>query len=183
MKKWVSMMVSFILFFTSLKVFASEWAVTYGGLVGELEIVPIQQTTDAGYITARWIYSSDTSSIDAWILKLDSNGKKKWEKVYDNMGQNEEIKFVRQINDGYIVIGTVSDNLDINRNIFVLKLDLEGNIIWQKIYDITSKDNVYFIQQTTDQGYIVVGTINSSNNTDILVLKLDSNGDIEWQKA
>jgi hypothetical protein len=63
-------------------------------------------------------------------------------------------------------------------DIRVLKLDRDGNIQWQKTYGGRSDDFASSIQQTSDGGYIVAGTVNSFGEGGIWVLKLDANGDI-----
>ena len=83
---------------------------------------------------------------------------------------------IRHTEDGgFISIG--GQNIEFNS---ILKLDEDGNIVWDKIlvgYDVTS------CEQTKDGGYILTGSkINDSNNMifDIFLMKLDNNGDEEW---
>jgi hypothetical protein len=63
---------------------------------------------------------------------------------------------------------------------WVLKLDKDGTVAWQKTYGGTGNDSAYSIQQTSDGGYIVAGETDSSGagNADAWGLKLDSNGNI-----
>ena len=58
-------------------------------------------------------------------------------------------------------------------DIWILKLDAIGNIVWQKEYGDGSWHESYGIQETIDGGYISVGDV---------LLKLDKNGNIVWQK-
>ena len=69
---------------------------------------------------------------------------------------------------------------------WLLKLDSEGNMMWQKTYGGTGFDSAYSVQQTSpDGGYIVAGQTYSSGagDQDIWLLKLTANGDIVWQKT
>ncbi|HBU31209.1 MAG TPA: hypothetical protein DEB14_02670, partial [Dictyoglomus sp.] len=57
------------------------WQKTYGGSNDD-EAFSIQQTTDGGYIVAGWTESFGAGNRDVYIIKLDSNGNKVWEKTY-----------------------------------------------------------------------------------------------------
>ena len=52
---------------------------------------------------------------------------------------------------------------------------------WVKIYGEDDRDFAYFIQQTSDGGYVVAGEARS--NARFMALKLDSNGSIEWKST
>src|SRR4030042_1942682 len=70
-------------------------------------------------------------------------------------------------------------------DVSILKLDANGNVVWQKTYGRSNYDMAYSIQQTSDNGYIVAGKTWHSGeyyNNDVWVLKLGADGDIEWQK-
>ncbi len=71
-------------------------------------------------------------------------------------------------------------------NFFVLKLDQTGGVSWQKAYKMGSGDDyANSIQQTSDGGYIVVGSTYSfgAGQEDMWVLKLDQVGIVSWQKT
>jgi hypothetical protein len=64
---------------------------------------------------------------------------------------------------------------------WVLKLDGNGNVVWQKIYSSGIGES---IQQTSDGGYIVAGeTQYFADNYEAWVLKLDGSGNVQWQKT
>jgi len=65
-------------------------------------------------------------------------------------------------------------------NGWIVKLNDNGNIQWQKTYGGTLPDQLRNIRQTLDKGYIVSGTTSSFGvgNNDIWIMKLDANGDV-----
>jgi len=110
----------------------------------------IQQTMDGGYIAAG---IASWGSVDAGVLKLDSNGNVSWLKSYDIFSWASSIQ--QTTDGGYIVV---------TPGIGLFKLDSNGDISWQKIYvedgcewsDCRVGSHPY-IRQTTDGGYIVAG--------------------------
>lgn len=124
-----------------------------------------------------------------WVFKLNSDGGVSWQKSYDN-GDWEWLRVVQQTSDGgYIVAGfTGSSRLGVwndNRDIWILKLDENGNIQWQKAYGGEYDERAFSIEQTPDDGYVVAGFTNSfgvgepgTENFNALVLKIDKNGNI-----
>lgn len=126
-----------------------------------------------------------------------------WQKCLGGI-KSEEVKSIQQtIDGGYIVAGS-SASIDgdvsgvhvngTNTDAWVLKINSLGGIEWQNALGGTGVDIANSIQQTTDGGYIFVGSTNSndgdvsglhvlSTRNDAWVVKLSNLGAIEWQKA
>src|SRR4030095_7678360 len=72
----------------------------------------------------------------------------------------------------------------------LLYAQLPPHISWQKSFGGDSTDKTFFAQETTDGGYLAIGSAKSNNGTitgnhggfDDLVLKLDASGNTEWLK-
>lgn len=183
-----------------------QWQKTYGGTQDDY-VSNIQQTSDGGYIVIGTTQStngdvignhiSNSSFSDCWIIKLSSSGILQWQKclgsTYLDYGEN-----IKQTSDGgYIVAGYVNyANGDVTfcnggGDVWIVKLNNNGSIVWQKTYGGTSSDIAHNIIQTSDGGYIFSGATDSNNidvtnnhgNRDWWVVKLNSAGIIQWQKA
>jgi len=161
-----------------------RFARTYGG-GGRDYASSVQQTSDGGHIVAGKTGSFGAGAGDAWVLKLNADGAVSWQKAYGGWNA-DEVSSVRQTSDGgYIVAGTTYSFGAGNGDVWVLKLNVNGGVAWEKAYGGTFKDSGTSIQQTTDGGYIVAGLTSSfgAGWDDLWVMKLDVNGNITWQKA
>jgi hypothetical protein len=152
-----------------------QWAKTYGGANWDYA-TSVQQTSDGGYIVAG-LTESFGSGGDIFLIKTDANGNVQWAKTYFG-GWPES---VRQTSDGgYILSGYIYIGPWPNYDIFLIKTYANGNVQWAKIYGGTYYDVASSVQQTSDGGYIVVGTTESFGvgSADILLIKTDANGNI-----
>jgi hypothetical protein len=179
-----------------------EWQKTLGGNFIDWGS-SVQQTADGGYITTGSTSSTNGDVMgnhgnsDFWVVKLNAVGDIQWQKALGGTGT--EIAYsVRQTTDGgYIVIGlSSSNNGDVTGNhgsqdYWIVKLDTDGNIQWQKSLGGSGYEKAVSVQQTTDGGYIVAGSSGSTNgdvtgnhgNVDYWIVKLNTSGDIQWQKS
>jgi hypothetical protein len=120
-----------------------------------------------------------------------------WQKSLGGSG-NEYANSIQQTTDGgYIVVGYTSSN-DGNvsgnhggEDIWVVKLTSTGSTDWSRTLGGSGNDGASYVQQTSDNGYIIAGYTYSNNgdvtgnhgNSDAWVIKLSSAGVIQWQKT
>jgi gliding motility-associated-like protein len=167
----------------------------------------VQSTTDGGCIVAGVEESTDGDVKDNhgigdyWLVKLDKSGNIQWQKTYGGTAL-DEAWCVRVTNDGGYILAGESGSYDGDvtgkhpsgtgdYDIWILKVDNTGNIQWKKCYGGTANDNGYFIQPTSDGGYIVAGSSSSSNydltcnsgKVDAWAFKINNAGDLQWQKS
>ncbi|KAA2224819.1 T9SS type A sorting domain-containing protein [Chryseobacterium sediminis] len=188
--------------FTAQTAPSIEWQKALGGTQSEAANSTVQ-TSDGGYIMAG-ITSSNNGNVsgnhgegDGWIVKMDASGNIQWQKALGG-SNNDVIQYIRQTTDGgYIAAGSsksVDGDATVNHGNFdfwVIKLDTNGTIQWQKSLGGSGLDEAQSIQQTSDGGYIVAGS-SSSNDGDVSgsqggqdywVVKLNNTGNIQWQKS
>jgi uncharacterized delta-60 repeat protein len=157
-----------------------EWQRIYGGY-GDDVAYSIQETSDEGYIVAGDTNSFGNKESEFWVLKLTSIGDIEWENIYGG-SDNDYLNCIQETSDGgYIVTGYTDSFGAGESDILVLKLSSTGNIEWQRAYGGSEEDVAYFIQETSDEGYIAAGYTDSfgAGGSDFLLLKLFSDGDID----
>jgi len=179
-----------------------EWNNGYGGS-GIDRFTSIQQTTDLGYIITGYSESNDgdvglnNGQKDIWVLKIDTDGEIEWSKVYGGSA-NDEAHGVQQTDDGnYLVAGwTRSNDGDIGNNygsadVWVLKLDPLGNLLWEKNYGGQKTDEAHALEKTSTGEYLISGSARSEDQDvsepkgieDIWIIKIDDEGNLEWEKS
>lgn len=178
------------------------WEKSFGGVQNDF-LYDIKSTSDGGYIAIGYTLSTDGDVLqnyggeDIWIVKLDASGNKEWTKNYG--GTSWEMAYeIQEISDGNFVFAglSASNDHDVSGNLgsvdyWIVKIDTNGDILWQKTYGGFMNDGAYSIQETSDLGFIVNGfsdsndgdVQNNNGGTDYWILKLDNMGDILWQKS
>ncbi|HET8964396.1 MAG TPA: hypothetical protein VFM99_10875, partial [Chitinophagales bacterium] len=179
-----------------------EWEKTFGGSDGEIAR-DIEITSDGNYIIVGGTnsYDGDVSenkgSSDYWIIKLDPLGEIIWEKTYGS-SDLEGAYDVQEVSDGGFIIagytegndGDVTENKG-ERDYWIIKLNSEGELEWQKSYGGSSTDQAYSIIEKPGGGYLCVGVTYSNNGDvsgshgfdDYWLISIYESGELEWQKC
>jgi len=167
------------------------WQKAYGGYDGSSSFTSIEQITDGGFIAA-----GQTSSIggdapplkgiaDLWVVKLGETGEIVWSKTFGG-SRGQDAQSVHQLpGNGYIVSGLtssadgdVTDGIDNMMTRWIIKLDDEGNLEWNKIYPGLGGS---LDTEITADGNLVVGSIYLADKH---VMKIDvTSGAVIWSKT
>lgn len=182
----------------------------YGG-TGTETPRQIQLTTDGGYIISGYTTSNNSGTFygstnygsqDGFVIKLDIGGNMQWQKLFGGTGTFDQLYTVQPTSDGgYILAGSTQSNntgtlTGISNNggvdAWLIKLDANGNVQWQKLYGGNGNDYFYSVFQTADAGFMIAGSSYSSNGTltgltnngsaDGWIMKTDATGNTQWQK-
>ncbi len=176
------------------------WSRFFGGSFTDTPFGVVETANNSYLIAASsdsndFNISNNKGSYDFWILNIANTGDLLWEK---NFGGSEidEPRGITLANDNNIVIvgDTRSTDQDITNNyggadLWLLKIDVSGNKIWEKNFGGSSFDVARSISKTKDNGFIISGNsrsidfgfINQGKN-DAWMLKVDDSGNKIWQK-
>ncbi len=113
---------------------------------------------------------------------LDLTVQKIWAKAYGSSSNDEALSIQKTSDGGFIVAGymTISGT---NTDAWVLKLDKDGNVQWQKVFGGPFADQAYDVKETSDGSYIVAGysvTSVPTTQSNGFIVKLDSGGNFLW---
>ncbi|AEH50128.1 hypothetical protein [Pseudothermotoga thermarum] len=116
------------------------------------------------------------SNYDAWIVKLDRNGQKVLEKSFGGRKRDEILAGTVCFDGTLLFVGRTSSFGSGETDVYVIKVDQDLNLIWQKTFGGSSLDEAYAVLEVED-GYLVVGFSESfSEDEDVYVLKMDLDG-------
>jgi len=161
------------------------WNKTFGGPNRD-DFTYVEQTNDGGYITAGYTYLSGDFLSSGWFVKTDSNGNEIWNKTIGG-DDNNVAEFVQQTSDGGYVLTGYSGTYDAsNIDYWVVKIDSQGNNLWDTTFTGTTDDFIRCIRQTSDGGYILVGStreFRAKDDSKAFLIKIDSNGNQIFDKT
>jgi hypothetical protein len=161
------------------------WNKTFGGPYSD-GAWSMQGTRDGGYIIAGYTSSQGQSS-DLWIVKIDSDGKKQWEKTIGGSGEDVGYSIRQTRDDGYVVAGSTKSYGMGDENLWLLKCDANGTRQWDRTFGgfvYSSGDGAWSVDESRDGGYIVTGYTRSfgAGAKDLWLLKTDTKGKKLWEK-
>ncbi|MBM2816421.1 MAG: type sorting protein [Ignavibacteria bacterium] len=158
----------------------------------------ILETNDNGFIVggSAYTYKNNTGSYNWFVVKLDSLGNIEWDKTIGSTWTDEIRSIYNTEDGGFIAAGDVGRNDgdvigNYNDNIWLVKFNSLGNIVWQHSIGGSSDENLNSFIKTNDKGYILAGRSSSKDgdvsgnhgNYDFWIVKLDSNCNMQWQKC
>ncbi len=159
-------------------------------IVGELDVTASGGEGNTGAKTQH-------AGGDFWAIKLNSSGKKEWSKYYGGTFTDTPSAVLEASDTTFLIVGASdSKDVDISSNkggydFWVIKIDILGNLIWEKSLGGSEIDRAKGIIATKDNNFIVIGNTRSSdiqvsNNrggSDIWVVKITMEGELLWEKT
>ena len=186
------------------------WDRRFGGDKQD-ELYTMTETADHGYLLAGISYSGivgDKTSTphgwgDIWVVKIDSNGTKLWDKGFGSSWDDIVHCVIQPTDGGYILAGRSDGTNDGEKSepckglydYWIIKIDSLGNKQWDKDFggsqhDINDKGNII---QTIDGGYLISGVSYNNVNGDKTennlgpeqgwFVKIDAGGNKQWDKT
>ncbi len=202
MKKLITILVLIILLskFLFSQNMEIKWQQCYGGSEQDntYDIIAVS----GGYLIIGWTESNDgdisfnNGGSDGWIIKTDSTGNILWEKTYGGTKGDNFRRIIPDNNGNYFILGASnSSDGDVSYDPYtdswdhwLLKIDLDGNIIWDIIIGGNESDVLWTGSPTIDGGVVALGWTYSNDGdvsvnyggADTWMVKINSEGELEW---
>lgn len=183
------------------------WDKRYGGTSID-NLTSIDLTSDGGFILGGYSWSDDNGNIsdtgrgksDYWILKINANGDKLWDKRFGGVDFDELYKVKEAIDGGFIlagysyygISGDKTQEGQGNCDYWVVKTDGSGNKLWDKRFGGLDYEHLYDMNEASTGDIYLGGDSRSkasgdkSQNTrgkyDFWLVKMNSNGTKIWDR-
>jgi len=161
-------------------------------ILSDISASSVDLTTDGGYIISASSCDYD-NCFEGILLKTDANGIEQWRSIYPTvLGPYYSLGGVFQsamqtTDGGYIISGRSSDTLINGTEMYnrLIKTDSLGITEWDKSFEGSSHRNSTDVQQTSDDGYILLGTSTWTNQSqgDIKIIKTNELGIEQWNQT
>lgn len=159
------------------------WAKTFGG--SKVEHANAIATLSDDSLVVAGITDSYGIGNDMYIIRVDANGNKIWEKNFGGNSSESAYAIATYLNDNTIVAGATHSYGNGESDMYVLRLDASGNKIWEKSFGKASFDNVSAVTILSNGRIILAGDthLDSYGDPKYYVLCLDDKGNKIWEKT
>lgn len=160
------------------------WDKTFGGAAWDIAYAALP-TADGGCIVVGLTHSKGNGQGDGWILKLNKNGQRQWDRKYGGENKDEFTAVAAAPGGGWFVAGSTASTLAGDTNAWLVKLGADGRFVWEKKYGGDRNDDILAMAATGDGGVILAGKTESSGagKEDALLLRVAADGRHLWSKT
>ncbi|MBN2378857.1 T9SS type A sorting domain-containing protein [candidate division WOR-3 bacterium] len=159
------------------------WTRSYGG-VNKDSANCIYEISGGGYIVVGSTTSFGAGEGDIWVLRLNESGDTIWTRTYGDIYNDEGSWVVETPDAGFIVVGSKESTETNYGEVYIFKIDGNGNIIWDKTYERILGGMAECIIPTADGNYIVTGfTYTHDIWGDVYLAKFAPSGDSLWSNS
>jgi len=161
------------------------WTKMYGGQ-GSEEVYEIQITSDKGFIMCGYTNSKGThGGRDVYLIKTNEKGDTLWTKKYGGDRIDGGLSVKQTSDGGYIMTGETYSFGEGSVNAYLVKVDKDGNMMWNRVYGGNGIEDGKSVCQTEDGGYIITGKTNSfgAGDYDVYLIKTDALGKKQWMRT
>ena len=170
-----------IVFLIGEKIYSATWTKTFGGSGWDVGYA-VESITDGSYVLVGCTNSFGEGESDVWLLKVDTNGNLLWSKTFGGLGNDGAYSMCCTEEGGYIITGFTESFGANGKDIWLIKTDEDGNMVWSKTFNESEEDCGYCVRQTMDSCYIITGYTKLSGVENVLLIKTDADGDSIWYK-
>ncbi|HDR90747.1 MAG TPA: T9SS type A sorting domain-containing protein, partial [candidate division Zixibacteria bacterium] len=158
------------------------WARNWGG-AGEQTAYDVAPAPDLGCIAVGFSRYSMYHDSDVYIVRSVPGGSRLWSRLYGGDGDDFAYSVILDSDSNYVVVGETEDLATGDFNIWLLKLDDEGDTLWTATYGTSQRDAGMSVKETSDGGYIIAGSTGDTGSEQAYFVKTDRDGILQWSRT
>jgi hypothetical protein len=162
----------------------TQWDRTYGGPLAEHGYA-IRQSSDSGHVVVGSTMSFGAGQLDVYLVKLDPAGDTVWTRTFGDTISDEGYGVEQTTDGGYIVAGRTSFRAEDDGDVYLIRTNAAGDMLWAGDYGGQSYDQGCTAQQISEDAYVVAGGTESygAGGRDVYLIKTDADGDTLWTRT
>ncbi len=140
----------------------------------------VRRTADNGYIITGYTQSFGAANYDMWLVKTDESGELEWQNFFGGPNDDRTIFGEQTADGGYILTGYTDGFEASGWDVFLVRTDAEGNVIWHTTFGGPANDTGYTAMETADNGFLLTGETYSFGEGagDMYVIKVNQDGQL-----
>jgi hypothetical protein len=160
-----------------------QWSRTIGGSGNEWANV-VRQTPDHGYILAGETDSNNGRSFNIYVVRTDSSGNPLWWNSRGMLHDEEAYDVQLTPDSGFIVAGHSSSTSVRGDQLYLLKYDRTGELLWSNGFDYDYSYLNHVMVRVMKEGYLLTAYRFSFGSGDrkAVLMRIDDSGELFWNK-
>lgn len=122
---------------------------------------------------------------DIALLKTNSNGDVLWLKSFGGDNDDYGTAIIKTKDGNYLLAcNSMSFSADYFNDIYLIKIDADGNVLWTKNYTTPEQQRIGDIVETSEGNFFLNITDNyGTGHANLMWLLIDKNGNEQWRKT
>jgi len=157
-----------------------QWNMTYGGegVDNPSGIVELED----GFMIGGTYTNTTRNDLDFWLIRTSANGTPLWNYTFGD-SEDQRCSQMIQCGDGNFLLCGITWNPTERWDIWLVKTDSVGSILWNRTYSTPEYDFAQDIILLQDGGFAISGGISTGYEEDMLLLRIDTEGNQLWNKT
>lgn len=181
---WITMLalIATLSFLGSADEGSKAWLRTYEGEDYGVFFDIVLTGDDHVLVTGASFHSQIATTLgDVLVAKLTMEGDIVWEKTYGGEAHDQGVYLEKTTDGGYLILGETESLGAGGRDLYVLQIDAQGEVVWEKTYGGAGTEWAKDMITLADGGFLLLGETNSFNEDfDVYVIRLDVDGTELW---
>jgi hypothetical protein len=145
-----------------------------------------------GYVATGFISVSSNLHTNLVMVKVKETGEQEWMAAFGGDSISQGFSLASTSDKGYVACGYIQDGINDDRDLYLVKVNSEGEKVWEKRFGNSSEphsaseyDDAYDIIMYNDSTFYVTGSLAGNANCcgNLFIMKLDQNGDSLWTRS
>lgn len=161
-----------------------QWNRVIGGTDDDFAY-SIIQSSDGGFVVTGQTKSFGSGGYDLIIIKLSSVGNIQWTRTAGYLGFESGVCIIETSDGGFAVAGSTTSYGAGGDDMFIVKTNSSGVVIWSRVIGGTGIDRATSLIQLSDGSFVAAGSTTSfgAGGFDMYIVKFNSSGQLNWTRT